>query len=167
MPVMTKSTAGNETVVYEDVRMDLLPEIKSAILTRWQSGMPGSPGLNAFGWKSDDGMPWWPEPAFRQLFDVIRREFLGGRTITSGWAMVNRAGSSHQRHIHKTATWSGVYFVDPGEEPYAPLIVERPMGKLTVPPNPGRLVLFSGRTFHSVPRYEGNVPRITIAFDAK
>jgi len=166
MQTRTQPTIG--PVVYEDVRGDLIPAIREAILARWQSGAAGTASLNHGGWKSTDDLPWWPDPAIREWAAVLQRDFLQGRPIASAWAMVNRLGSSHPRHIHRTATRSGVYFVDAGEAPTAPLIVEAGPGNvLTIDPNPARLVIFSGRTYHRVPRYDGDAPRISIAFDVR
>lgn len=33
------------------------------------------------------------------------------------WAAVNRKGHYNAPHVHPMATWSGVYYVDPGDEP--------------------------------------------------
>jgi len=33
------------------------------------------------------------------------------------WAAVNRKGHYNASHVHPMATWSGVYYVDPGDQP--------------------------------------------------
>jgi hypothetical protein len=82
--------------------------------------------------------------------------------------MVNRAGDCHPRHIHQGAIWSGVYCVDPGDEPITPTLFEAPDRDVAVMPAPGRLVLFPGDMWHSVPACAGGpAPRITIAFDVR
>jgi hypothetical protein len=95
-----------------------------------------------------------------------------GQRSPVAWAMVNRAGSYHQRHQHRVAILSGVYYVVSGD-PLTPTVFECPcdggikQGELQVEPYPGRLVLCRGETWHSVPKYMGETPRITIAFDVR
>ena len=61
----------------------------------------------------------------------------------------------------------GVYYVDPGEDLSPPTVCETAGGEIAVEPHPGRLMLFHGTTWHRVERYDGDKPRITIAFDVR
>jgi hypothetical protein len=33
------------------------------------------------------------------------------------WAAINRKGHYNTSHVHPMATWSGMYYVDPGDKP--------------------------------------------------
>lgn len=98
-------------------------------------------------------------------------ELVGARSPIA-WAMVNRAGSHHPRHQHRIATLSGVYYVAAGS-PATPTVYECPCDgrpkdyELEVEPHPGRLVISRGETWHRLPSYTGDLPRITIAFDVR
>lgn len=97
------------------------------------------------------------------------------------WANVNRAGDYNIVHLHPGATWSGVYYVDPGDpgaeggrlslldpSPAAPMTfltgLIRPT--LEVTPAAGLMVLFPSYLPHMVHPYRGARPRISIAFNA-
>ncbi len=81
--------------------------------------------------------------------------------------MVNRRGSQHPRHNHRGAIVSGVYYVRAGDALAPPTIFEiAGEQELHVEPLAGRLALFPASLYHRVPKYAGDEPRITIAFDA-
>jgi uncharacterized protein (TIGR02466 family) len=99
------------------------------------------------------------------------------------WAAVNRNGHYNTAHVHPMATWSGVYYVDPGDQE-----AESPGGLLefvhpisasvmtffphilpsarAVQPKPGLLVLFPSYLLHNVRMYQGERPRISVPFNA-
>ncbi len=100
-----------------------------------------------------------------------------------GWAAVNRKGHYNSTHVHPMATWSGVYYVDPGDEatdtPDALLEFVHPItasvmtffpGVLpsarVLRPEAGMLILFPSYLQHSVRMYHGERPRICVAFNA-
>lgn len=101
------------------------------------------------------------------------------------WASVNRKGHYNTSHVHPGATWSGVYYVDPGDEPEgkgrsAVLELEHPIqamvmnffpgllpSTLVVRPEAGLIVLFPGSLVHNVRIYQGERPRICVAFNAR
>lgn len=101
------------------------------------------------------------------------------------WASVNRKGHYNTSHVHPGATWSGVYYVDPGDEPEekgrsAVLELEHPIqamvmnffpgllpSTLVVRPESGLIVLFPGSLVHNVRIYQGERPRICVAFNAR
>lgn len=144
---------------------ELMPDLLSIILdaSRRDSTFPS---LNLGGWKSSDDFLQWGFPAVQLLRQGLR-DVLDGH-LPSGWAMVNRAGSHHPRHRHQTSAISGVVYVDPGDESSSPTVFEVDGGRsVHVVPSPGRLVIFPGGMWHSVPRYDGEDPRVTIAFDVR
>lgn len=100
------------------------------------------------------------------------------------WASVNRKGHYNTSHVHPGATWSGVYYVDPGDEPAkgrsAVLEFEHPIqamvmnffpgllpSTLVVRPESGLIVLFPSSLVHNVRIYQGERPRICVAFNAR
>lgn len=165
--------------IYEDVCPELAPFLRDTILER-AAHFPSQGSNNVHGWKSSTDLFEWPEPEIASLRDAIFERF-GACPI--GWAMVNRAGSYHKRHRHGLTYQCGVYYVTTGE-PAVPTIFEieqsiklasdRWTGKefatcneTFVDPLPGRLVMFSGSTWHRVPIYEGTEPRISIALEVR
>lgn len=99
------------------------------------------------------------------------------------WAAVNRRGHYNSSHVHPGATWSGVYYVDPGDEApdasgacleLAHPIVASVMNffpgllphALTVRPESGMIILFPSYLVHSVRLYHGERPRICVPFNA-
>lgn len=99
------------------------------------------------------------------------------------WAAVNRKGHYNTSHVHPMATWSGVYYVDPGDEPQngpgAVLELEHPIqamvmnffpgllpSTLLVRPEAGLVVLFPSSLVHNVRIYHGERPRICVSFNA-
>jgi uncharacterized protein (TIGR02466 family) len=101
----------------------------------------------------------------------------------SGWAAVNRRGHYNTAHVHPMAAWSGVYYVDPGDDaPDAPggvLELAHPIvasvmtffpGLLPsarlVRPEAGMIILFPSYLQHSVRLYQGERPRVCVPFNA-
>ena len=101
----------------------------------------------------------------------------------SSWAAVNRNGHYNTPHVHPMAVWSGVYYVDPGDEPpdapgavlefahpiVASVMTFFPGGLPTarlVRPEPGMMILFPGYLQHSVRMYRGERPRVCVPFNA-
>lgn len=101
-----------------------------------------------------------------------------------GWININDAGAYNAQHSHFTATWSGVYYVDPGEptadrpesgalefaDPRGVAVraLSPPFSHLvgaTVTPEAGKLIIFPGYLEHAVHPYFGKTPRISIAFN--
>lgn len=155
---------GPTPVVFDEVRVDLLADLARDVLAL-ERVSPCAPTLNLGGWKSGELFGWTGSAAAVELARSLRAGT--GLANLTGWAMVNRRGASHPRHDHRAARLSGVYCVDPGDPPGTPTVFEVPTGEVSVDLAPGRLVLFRGDTWHRVPEYAGERPRITIAFDAK
>ena len=110
----------------------------------------------------------------------------------NAWANVNQAGHSNALHGHPGAFWSGVYWVDAGgreEDPAVGGDLEfiDPRGMVASTYNPalrmrvedcltagfsttyaatsGTFIMFPSWLMHSVRRFEGTRPRISIAFN--
>ena len=110
----------------------------------------------------------------------------------NAWANVNQAGHSNALHGHPGAFWSGVYWVDAGgreEDPAVGGDLEfiDPRGMVASTYNPalrmrvedcvtagfsttyaatsGTFIMFPSWLMHSVRRFEGARPRISIAFN--
>lgn len=108
-----------------------------------------------------------------------------GTLSLSAWATVCRAGAYHAPHSHPDSAWSGVYYVDAGNDtPDQPLsgILEfldpragveavtapgDPYGEpFRVRPEAGLLVLFPSWLYHWVHPYAGQTPRVAVSFNA-
>jgi uncharacterized protein (TIGR02466 family) len=103
----------------------------------------------------------------------------------SGWANVNEKGSYNDQHCHPGAFWSAIFYVrvDPlgagGEivfrdpraplnEMYAPRLGIRyngGEGTVHIKPEAGMLILLPAWLEHSVRRWEGSEPRISVAMN--
>jgi hypothetical protein len=163
-----------EPLVFDDVLPELCPALEQGILHRMQTDR-STKSLNVGGWKSTEDFFAWPHAAVQQLRQQILVKMGAPRLVA--WAMVNRAGSHHPRHQHRAAILTGIYYVTVGsEDAIVPTVFEcegdaasgRSSGyELEVEPHPGRLVICRGETWHYVPVYPGELPRITIAFDVR
>ncbi|WP_460423817.1 TIGR02466 family protein [Pseudomonas sp. ZL2] len=110
----------------------------------------------------------------------------------NAWVNVTEAGDSNALHGHPGAFWSGVYWVDTGgreEDPTVGGDIEfmDPRGMIASTYNPalrmrvedcltagfssacvaesGKFIMFPSWLMHSVQRFEGTRPRISIAFN--
>ena len=163
----------DQPIVFDDVRAELCAPLEQIILDRMQNDRRRKTGsLNVGGWKSGEDFFAWPDVAVQELRKAIV-EMVGARSPIA-WAMVNRAGSHHPRHQHRIALLSGVYYVTAGsQDAITPTVFECPCDgqpkrqELEVEPHPGRLVVCRGETWHFLPKYTGDLPRITIAFDVR
>jgi uncharacterized protein (TIGR02466 family) len=98
----------------------------------------------------------------------------------SSWAAVNRRGHYNTVHVHPMATWSGIYYVDPGDDGAGGLLeFSHPITASTmtffpgalpsarlVRPEPGLIILFPSYLQHSVRLYQGERPRVCVPFNA-
>lgn len=168
----------DQPAVFDGVRPELCSALEQIILGRMQNDRGRRVGsLNVGGWKSgEDFFAWHDAPV--QEFRHMILEIVGATKPLVGWAMVNRGGSQHPRHQHRAALLVGVYYVTVGSaDAITPTIFECPCDgrvarpadrhELAVDPYPGRLALCRGETWHRVPAYTGDLPRITIAFDVQ
>ncbi|WP_371398346.1 TIGR02466 family protein [Fretibacter rubidus] len=181
----------------------LNPDLTERILAKREADA-GIKRSNYGGWHSEVDMMVWAEDAARvilgEAINVVasatadihphgKRDF---EFDVQMWANVSGPGNSNQMHCHPGALWSGVYYVDVGEDSpdvdvegelllvdprfptnvmYMPELVNRyPDGKpqysqTPIRPKNGRMVLFPAWMNHSVRPYKGTRERISIAFN--
>lgn len=165
-----------QPLVFDNMTPELCPALEQIILDRMQHDRQRRTGsLNVGGWKSGEDFFAWPDAAVQALRQAIVDQV---GVLPVAWAMVNRAGSHHPRHQHRIASLLGVYYVTVGSPDHiTPTVFECPCdprlarsvrrSNLEVDPHPGRLVICRGETWHFLPKYLGEDPRITIAFDVR
>lgn len=170
-------------------------ELSELILER-EHNTPSVAKSNQGGWQSPPDFFSWAGPAVTTL----ERNLIGALKIATarvpvpphfrlefelhGWAAVNRTGHYNTPHVHPLATWSGVYYVDAGDEaadaPGAVLEFSHPItaalmtffpGMLPsariVRPESGMVIMFPSYLQHSVRVYTGERPRICVPFNAR
>lgn len=156
---------------------------------------PSTAKSNQGGWQSSPNFFRWGGTAIATLEDCIHRTLKIATAhlhMSKGvriefdlyaWAAVNLKGHYNTAHVHPMATWSGVYYVDPGDEaPDAPVAVLELAHPITasvmtffpgllpsarvVQPEAGMVILFPSYLQHSVRMYHGERPRICVPFNA-
>jgi uncharacterized protein (TIGR02466 family) len=176
---------------------ELNPCLRERILTR-ESETRGIGKSNQGGWHSETGQLEFCDDAGRRLIGHMRqlaeeatqRVFAERneqappyRWTLSAWANVNRNGHFNKTHVHPGSTWSGTYYVEPGEPTEAERgtvlhLIDpcqgRSMTFLTalpssvhIHPKPGLIVLFPSYVPHMVFPHNGRGPRISIAFNLR
>lgn len=168
-------------------------DLRVLILDR-ERRLPSAAKSNQGGWQSSADFFRWESHAVTTLEYYISHALniatlripvpaeLAIEFELYGWAAVNRRGHYNTVHIHPQATWSGVYYVDAGDDTAdaaAALEFSHPVtaaamtffpGVLPpariVQPQTGMIILFPGYLQHSVRMYHGERPRICIAFNA-
>jgi uncharacterized protein (TIGR02466 family) len=168
-------------------------ELRDLILEQ-ERAAPSMLKSNQGGWQSPTDFFHWEGQAVATLARYARRavEVASSRVVPqnvrieihlSSWAAVNRKGHYNTTHVHPMATWSGVYYVDPGDEPPdtpgAVIEFENPSvasvmtffpGLLPsariVRPEAGMMILFPSYLQHSVRMYQGERPRVCVPFNA-
>jgi uncharacterized protein (TIGR02466 family) len=169
-------------------------ELRELILAQEQA-TASAVKSNAGGWQSPTDVFKWASPAVATLRRLAASavevatsrlplpQGFRGEFHLSGWAAVNRRGHYNTVHVHPMATWSGVYYVDPGDEPtdqggglleFSHPITAAAMtffpGALPsarlVRPQAGMVILFPSYLQHSVRLYHGERPRICVPFNA-
>jgi uncharacterized protein (TIGR02466 family) len=180
--------------VFKDVE-SLNAELRDLILERERTTKSAKKS-NIGGWQSDvDFLSWGGsavatlgrymssavEAATRQLPLVAPQLQIGFELVA--WAAVSRKGNYNTSHVHPLSTWSGVYYIDPGDEPPsgfgAALEFEHPIqsmvmnffpgllpSTLCVRPQAGLVVLFPSSLVHNVRIYDGERPRVCVPFNA-
>jgi uncharacterized protein (TIGR02466 family) len=160
---------------------------------------PGNERTNVGGWHSETGalefcgqagerlirhMRDMTEEATRRLYAQFQRPPESLSWTLSAWANVNQRGDFNTMHTHPGATWSGVYYVDPGESEPAPegtaihlsdpcptringFFPELASSTFLFRPEPGLMILFPSYLPHAVPPHRGDRPRISIAFNVR
>ncbi|HTW25563.1 MAG TPA: TIGR02466 family protein [Acetobacteraceae bacterium] len=174
-------------------------ELTERILEHRQAN-PGARKTNIGGWHSDSGQLEFCGAAGRtltrhmyELADEATRRVLTEfgqpmrpmRWTLHAWANVNEEGDFNRVHTHPGSTWSGTYYVDPGDPPAdqaqgTPIAFFDPcQGRantflhpqvpnfITLRPEPGLMVLFPSYLPHMVYAHHGGRPRISIAFNLR
>ena len=180
-------------------------ELRRLILEREQSDTAPTQKSNVGGWHSRSDLANWPDPAVASLRGWIleavnavieasikltsaggvQRPFKGSLQLVA-WANVIRKGNYHRIHNHPGSSWSGVYYVDAGDEVPAQqlsgvleLLDPRPFTEMTttpgepfgqkviIRPRAGGMVVFPGWMYHFVNPYQGEGERISIAFNVR
>ncbi len=177
---------------------ELNPRLKHAILEH-AGRSSGEERTNVGGWHSEAGglefcgdagrrviqhMQDLTEWATHRLYDEFAKYPSPMRWTFNAWANVSAPGDFNKMHMHPGATWSGVYYVDPGEtHPSAdgtPLHLSDPnpvrtssffpelfASNVLIKPEPGLMVLFPSYVPHAVLPHRGDRPRISIAFNMR
>ena len=167
--------------------------LKNVILEREKidSGVTRS---NDGGWQSAGDFYRWSGESGK----IVKERFLSLIKITTkklnmlqtpmdfhlySWACINRKGHYNLDHVHPMSTWSGVYYVDAGDETdknkcgcyeaYHPNISHvmsffpgLSTEKEILQPQTSLMVLFPGYLRHGVRQYCGNRPRICIPMNS-
>jgi uncharacterized protein (TIGR02466 family) len=169
-------------------------DLREVILARERS-TPSASKSNMGGWQSGPDLFTWEESAIAALARYIRAAvdiatvrvtapaFFRGQYDLFGWGAINRKGHYNAVHLHPMGTWSGVYYVDPGDDegsdPGGRLEFAHPVPAAAmsffpsvlpsarlVKPEAGMIILFPSYLYHSVRMYEGSRPRICVPFNA-
>lgn len=152
-------------MICDDVCPEIIGDLREAILSRAARSQQSHPTLNRGGWRSGEFFAW-PDPTVAILYQAIARVVrVEQRRSLTGWAMINRRGSHHPRHVHQGAVATGVYVVDPGGRPTTPTVFEIGGDEVPVEPRTARLLLFPADMWHYVPVLSTEGVRVTIAFD--
>jgi uncharacterized protein (TIGR02466 family) len=150
---------------------------------------------NLGGWQSDSsflsnlGEPYASQLAGMFLQGVAAAlgalveigEMPATQPMVESWANVNERNDSNVPHIHPGNPWSGVYyvatepnacgeiyFVDPrvaslmSIHPTNPFNITNP---LVIAPEAGTMLVFPSFLYHGVHPYQGDSPRISVAFN--
>jgi uncharacterized protein (TIGR02466 family) len=171
-------------------------ELRDIVLERERTTKSAAKS-NIGGWQSEADLLTWNAPAVQTLGRLLVTAVEIATAKLSlmapnlkiqfelvAWAAVNRKGHYNTSHIHPGATWSGVYYVDPGDPPQegsgAVLEFEHPIqamvmsffpgllpSTLIVKPEAGLIVVVPSTLVHIVLLYGGERPRVCIPFNAR
>ncbi len=152
---------------------------------------------NIGGWHSEQDLLRWQEPEVPELVERIKaginamtqatngmEEAAAGGFFMVAWANLLYQGGYNQVHDHNRYAWSGVYYVDTGDDTPGDQLSGRiefidprvGVGWPKVPGDPfkqrmrfkpeaGGMFMFPGWLRHYVHPYRGETPRISIAFN--
>jgi uncharacterized protein (TIGR02466 family) len=173
-------------------QVDALNASLRELILAQEGATPSTVKSNQGGWQSSTDFFHWSGEAVASLRRLAVAAVEGATSRLplppgtraefhlSSWAAVNRKGHYNTVHVHPMATWSGIYYVDPGDEGAGGLLeLSHPVGAATmtffpgalpsarlVQPEPGLLILFPSYLQHSVRLYTGERPRICVPFNA-
>jgi uncharacterized protein (TIGR02466 family) len=167
-------------------------ELASTIVHASQT-RPTVPRGEVHGWQSDNTFFQW-DAHTRKLGGIVAeavmttvREHAPVEDIQlAGWANVFSRGVFYNPHTHADAAWSGTYYVDAGdsdEKTGGMLMFRDPRAgagmvltasnvhdnadTFRVRPVTGELLIWPAWLLHWVTPYEGNRPRLSVAFNAR
>lgn len=103
------------------------------------------------------GLRGCPYGAIRELLKDISSAV--GKDVTEAWSIRMGKGGYHAMHNHPEGNISGVYYLTVGSG--ADLI----LGDSHIKPVAGMLITFPSSMVHGTTVYEGETPRLTVAFD--
>lgn len=191
-------------ILYDLANSDPMNTALAHIIKAKRASDNGLERSNYGGWHSNLDMMVWAEQEARILLQTAVNQIasqtadihpMGKREFNFDaqmWANISGPGHSNQMHCHPGALWSGVYYVDVGEDDpkvdvegelllvdprfpmntmYMPeLILRYPDGgpqyaQHPIRPVNGRMVLFPAWLKHSVRPYRGKRDRISVAFN--
>jgi len=186
--------------------LNLNEQLRNVILQR-AAETTGVNHSNEGGWQSAEDFPEWSGPAgqaliafgqsfVNQLSAVISPEHglieANLQWTFSAWANINTKGHSNSLHGHPGSYWSGVYWVDDGQElsevaESGEIVFHDPRGLMPTLLNPrvrmkiegclsaglshkinpasGTFLVFPSWLLHAVNRYDGQGTRISVAFN--
>lgn len=159
-----------------------------------RAAAPGVNRSNQGGWHSGDQLHMTTDPELQPLVHGLLhvasaciRDFEGDREfrdirMVSAWININGQGDWNAPHEHLPCTWSGVFYIDAGEPVSAadPSSLEGkilffdplPLGRewkrppnVAYAPKTGSMLLFPSYLTHMVAPYQGQTPRISLAFN--
>jgi uncharacterized protein (TIGR02466 family) len=109
-----------------------------------------------------------------------------GIDVHESWCHITKAGGYHDMHIHPNSSWSTIYYVSAGESDvptrsginrfYSPWSVaytdigtrySSETSSIDIPPSDGTLIVFPSWLSHAATPYQGNTPRVIIAFNCR
>lgn len=167
----------------------------SRIILERERSSPSATKSNLGGWQSPPELFTWKEPSVATLLRYVNCALdvatvrataphcLRAKFEVFGWGAVNRAGHYNTVHLHPSSTWSGVYYVDPGDKAgdaasgHLEFVHPVPAASMTffpsvlpsarlVEPQAGMIILFPSYLLHCVRLYHGQRPRICVPFNA-
>ncbi|MCI0399803.1 MAG: 2OG-Fe(II) oxygenase family protein [Gammaproteobacteria bacterium] len=179
----------------------VLPDVESLndslreLILEREKSTPSESKSNQGGWQSSGDFFRWGGSAVNTLSNYIQKALDIATAKLNlpdnfkfefefyGWAAVNRKGNYNTSHCHPMSTWSGIYYVDPGDHvdggnggllelshpvnasvmSFFPAILPP---EITIKPEAGMLILFPSYLQHSVRAYWGERPRISVPFNA-
>ena len=175
---------------------DFNAELAKRILDLRQSA-PGEVHSNVGGWHSDNQLlSRLGEPLGTKLAQMFVDNVLAAISSVAemteppppqfqmdAWAIVNERGHYNVPHIHPGCPWSGVYYVatQPGAggeivftDPRTAALMSghslnpfKTLDNITIAPTPGMMLVFPAFLYHSVRAYDGEQPRVSVAFNLK
>jgi tetratricopeptide (TPR) repeat protein len=109
--------------------------------------------------------------------DAIRRRVTSGYRFAGAWSVLLQPGGYHTDHVHPQGWISSAFYVD-----VPPAVATPPQGWLAfgrpgvptasklpplrhIQPAPGTLALFPSCFWHGTEPFDGDIPRLTVAFD--